>query len=130
MLSYPSDEVGNHLVNLDTLDDKGVNPWTDVLTEKEFREHFGYDKHAFTGIDYIAHYKSLAKEFGTECEVIFSNNPKTILNYTKNVLACDIHSRQRTKKIVQQNGAEKVYGLDDILTESIDGSGDNAEYGL
>ena len=98
MLSYPSDEVGNHLVRLDMLDEKGINPWTDVLTEEEFREHFGYQKHTFTGVDYIDYYKSLVEEFGVECEVIFSNNPKTILDYTKNVLTCDIHSRFRTKK--------------------------------
>ena len=130
MLSYPSDEVGNHLVDLDLLDEKGINPWTDVLTEEEFREHFGSCKHAFTGIDYIEYYKSLAAEFGTECEVIFSNKPETILSYTKNVLACDIHSRIRTKKILQANGAEKVYSLDDLLNESIDGSGYNKEFGL
>ena len=130
MLSYPSDEVGNHLVDLDVLDEKGINPWTDVLTEKQFRDHFGYNKHAFTGIDYIDYYKSIAEEFGTECEVIFSNNPKTILDYTKSVLACDVHSRHRTKKILQANGGEKVYSLDDILTESIDGSGYNEMYGL
>ena len=130
MLSYPADEVGNHLVDLDMLDEKGINPWTDVLTEKEFRGHFGYNKHAFTGIDYIDYYKSLAEEFGTECEVIFSNNTKTILDYTKTILACDVHTRHRTKKVLKANGAEKVYGLDDILTESINGSGYNEEYGL
>ncbi len=130
MLSYPSDEVGNHLVDLDTLDEKGINPWTDVLTEAEFRRHFGYNKHAFTGIDYIEYYKSIAAEFGTECEVIFSNNAQTILDYTKSVLACDVHSRHRTKKILKANGAEKTYLLDDILTEPIEGSGYNREYGL
>ena len=130
MLSYPSDEVGNHLVDLDLLDEKGINPWTDVLTEEEFREHFGSSKHAFTGIDYIEYYKSLAAEFGTECEIIFSNKPETILSYTKNVLACDIHSRIRTKKILKANGAEKVYSLDNLLNESIDGSGYNKEFGL
>lgn len=130
MLSYPSDEVGNHLVDLDMLDDKGVNPWTDVLTEQEFRNLFGYNKHTFTGVDYIDYYKSLIEEYGVECEVIFSNNPKTILNYTKNVLTCDIHTRFRTKKILKANGGEKIYSLDDILCESIDGSGCNEEYGL
>ncbi|MCZ2259065.1 coenzyme F420-0:L-glutamate ligase [Sporosarcina sp. G11-34] len=130
MLSYPADEVGNHLVDLDMLDEKGINPWIDVLTEKQFRDLFGFNKHAFTGIDYIDYYKSLAKEAGVECEVIFSNNPKTILEYTKSVLACDVHSRHRTKKILRANGAEKVYSLDDILTESIDGSGYNEEFGL
>lgn len=130
MLSYPSDEVGNHLISLDLLDEKGINPWTDVLTEDEFRQHFGYQKHTFTGVDYIDYYKSLAAEFGVECEIIFSQKPKTILNYTKNVLTCDIHTRFRTKRILEENGAEKVYTLDDILAESIDGSGYNEEYGL
>lgn len=130
MLSYPSDEVGNHLVDLDLLDEKGINPWTDVLTEQQFRDLFGYNKHTFTGVDYIDYYKSLIEEYGVECEVIFSNHPKTILEYTKNVLTCDIHTRFRTKKILKANGGEKVYGLDDILTASIDGSGFNEAYGL
>ncbi|MCD2501150.1 coenzyme F420-0:L-glutamate ligase [Clostridium sp. NSJ-145] len=130
MLSYPSDEVGNHLVDLDLLDEKGVNPWTDVLTEAEFRNLFGYNKHTFTGVDYIEYYKSLIEEYGIECEVIFSNDCRTILNYTKSVLTCDIHSRFRTKRLLRANGAEKVYGLDDIMTESIDGSGCNKTYGL
>lgn len=130
MLSYPSDEVGNHLVDIDELDEKGVNPWTDVLTEKQFRDYFGYKKHTFTGVDYIDYYKSLIEEYGTECEVIFSNSPKTILNYTKNVLTCDIHTRFRTKKILKANGGENIYSLDNILCESIDGSGYNECYGL
>ncbi|OBY80426.1 F420-0--gamma-glutamyl ligase [Paenibacillus sp. KS1] len=130
MLSYPSDEVGNHLVDLDLLDEKGINPWTDVLTEQQFRDLFGYNKHTFTGVDYIDYYKSLIEEYGVECEVIFSNHPKTILEYTKNVLTCDIHTRFRTKKILRANGGENVYGLDDILTASIDGSGCNESYGL
>ena len=130
MLSYPSDEVGNHLVDLDVLDEKGVNPWTDVLTETEFRNLFGYNKHTFTGVDYIEYYKSLIEEYGIECEVIFSNDCKTILNYTKSVLTCDIHSRFRTKRLLRANGAEKVYGLDDIMTEPINGSGSNKTYGL
>lgn len=130
MLSYPSDEVGNHLVDIDELDVKGVNPWTDTLSETEFREHFGYKKHRFTGVDYIEYYKDLIVAEGATCEVIFSNNPKTILHYTKSVLACDIHSRHRTKRILTENGAEKVYGLDDLLSQSIDGSGYNEEYGL
>lgn len=130
MLNYPSDEVGNHLVDLDMLDEKGVNPWTDVLTEKEFRDLFGYQTHPFTGIDYINYYKSIVEEYGMECEVIFSNQPETILDYTKNVLSCDIHSRFRTKKILEANGGEKIYSLDDILTEPIDGSGYNEAYGL
>ena len=130
MLQYPSDEVGNQLISIDELDEKGINPWTDVLTENQFRKLFGYNKHPFTGVDYIDYYKSIANEYGTECEIIFSNDPKTILNYTKNVLACDIHSRFRTKRILKANGAEKVYGLDDILATSIDGSGYNKTYGL
>lgn len=130
MLQYPSDEVGNHLVSIDDLDEKGVNPWTDALTESDFRKLFGYTKHPFTGIDYVEYYRSIIEEYGTECEIIFSNDPKTILKYTKNVLTCDIHTRARTKRILKNNGAEKVYGLDDILTESVNGSGYNEKYGL
>lgn len=130
MLQYPSDEVGNPLITIDELDDKGINPWTDTLTENEFRKFFGYNKHPFTGIDYIDYYKSIVESYGTECQIIFSNDPKAILNYTKNILTCDIHSRFRTKKILKANGGEKIYGLDDILTESIDGSGYNKNYGL
>lgn len=130
MLNYPSDEVGNHLVDLDILDEKGVNPWTDVLTEEQFRDLFGHQKHTFTGIDYIDYYKSIVEEYGIECDVIFANDPKTILNYTKSVLNCDIHSRFRTKRILTAQGADKVYSLDDILKDSIDGSGYNEAYGL
>lgn len=130
MLSYPADEVGNHFVDLDLLDEKGINPWSDVLSLEDFRSAFGYVKHSFTGIDYIDYYKSLIEETGAQCQVVFSNNAKTILNYTKNVLACDIHTRFRTKRILKANGAEKVYGLDDILTSPIKGSGFNEDYGL
>ncbi len=130
MLSYPSDEVGNHLMDLDILDAKGVNPWTDVLTEKEFRDLFGYNKHTFTGVDYVAYYKSLVEAYGVECEVIFSNNPVTILDHTKDVLTCDIHTRARTKRILKSKGANKVFGLDDLLTRSIEGNGYNEEFGL
>ncbi|MCC0643263.1 MULTISPECIES: coenzyme F420-0:L-glutamate ligase [unclassified Clostridioides] len=130
MLSYPSDEVGNHLISLDELDDKGINPWSDVLTEEKYRELFGYNKHTFTGVDYVDYYKNLIKECGAEVEIIFANNPKTILNYTTSVLTCDIHTRQRTKRILNQNGAKKVYSLDDIMTSSVDGSGYNDQYGL
>lgn len=130
MLSYPSDEVGNHLVDIDILDEKGVNPWTDVLTEKQFHDYFGYNKHTFTGVDYIDYYKSLIEEYGVECEIIFSNNPKTILEYTKSVITCDTHTRFRNKRILKANGGEKIYGLDDILIQSIDGSGYNEDYGL
>lgn len=130
MLSYPSDEVGNHLVDIDLLDEKGVNPWKDVLTLKQFRELFGYIKHTFTGMDYIDYYKSLVEEYGVECEVIFSNDPRTILEHTKSVLACDIHTRARTKRILKANGGQKVYGLDDILSSPVNGSGYNPQYGL
>ena len=130
MLSYPSDEVGNHLVDIDELDVKGVNPWTDTLSEKEFREHFGYKKHTFTGVDYIEYYKEIITAEGAEVEVIFSNNAKTIVEYTTSVLACDIHSRFRTKRLVQAAGATKVYSLDNILAESLEGSGFNPQYGL
>ncbi len=130
MLSYPADEVGNQLINIDLLDDMGVNPWTDMLTLKQFRDYFGAVSHTFTGIDYIDYYKSLVEEYGVECDVLFSNNPRTILKYTKSVLTCDIHTRKRTKKILLAEGAQKVYGLDDILTSSINGSGFNETYGL
>lgn len=130
MFSYPSDEVGNQLVDIDTFDAKGLNPWTDVLTEKEFRDYFGYYRHTFTGVDYVDYYKSLILEYGIECEIIFSNNPVTILDYTKNVLACDIHTRVRTKRVLKANGGEKVFSLDDILTAPVDGSGFNENYGL
>lgn len=130
MLSYPSDEVGNHLVDLDMLDEKGVNPWSDVLTEEKFRELFGYHKHTFTGVDYIEYYKQLITDCGAEVEIILANNCKTILDYTKSVLCCDIHTRARTKRLLKAAGAEKVYGLDEIMNQSINGSGFNADYGL
>ncbi|MCC0628684.1 MULTISPECIES: coenzyme F420-0:L-glutamate ligase [unclassified Clostridioides] len=130
MLSYPSDEVGNHLISIDELDDKGINPWSDVLTEEKYRELFGYNKHTFTGVDYVDYYKNLIKDCGAEVEIIFANNPKTILDYTTSILTCDIHTRQRTKRILRQNGAKKVYSLDDIMTTSVDGSGYNDQYGL
>lgn len=130
MLSYPSDEVGNELVSLDKLDAAGINPYSDVLTLEKYRELFGENKHTFTGVDYVDYYSRLIKEAGAEVEVIFANNPKTILNYTKNVLNCDIHTRVRTKRILKENGAENVYGLDDILNASINGSGYNESFGL
>lgn len=130
MLSYPSDEVGNHLVSLDDLDAKGVNPFTDVLTESKYRELFGEAKHTFTGVDYVAYYKGLVEEMGAECEIIFANNPKAILSYTKNVLCCDIHTRARTKRLLKSAGGEKIFGLDDILSAPVNGSGYNPEYGL
>lgn len=130
MLSYPSDEVGNHLVSLDQLDENNVNPWSDVLTEAKYRELFGYQKHHFTGVDYVAYYKELVENEGCECEIIFANDVRTILNYTNNVLCCDIHSRIRSKRLLTAKGASLVYGLDDILTEPINGSGYNKDYGL
>jgi len=129
-LSYPADEVGNHLVDLDLLDEKGVDPWTDVLDEKRYRELFGYQLHPFTGVDYVEYYKDLITSCGAEAEVIFSNNPATILNYTPDVLACDIHTRRRSKRILKKAGARTVFGLDDILTESVNGSGFNSFCGL
>ncbi|MBQ9448939.1 MAG: coenzyme F420-0:L-glutamate ligase [Acholeplasmatales bacterium] len=130
MLSYPSDEVGNALLTYDELDAKGVNPYSDVLTLKEYRELFGYKKHEFTGVDYIEYYKELIESQGCECEVIFANQAKTILKYTDKVLNCDIHTRVRTKRILKENGAKVVLGLDDIMTSSINGSGYNQKYGL
>lgn len=130
MLSYPSDEVGNELVTLDQVDEAGINPYSDVLTLARYRELFGENKHPFTGVDYVQYYSDLIREAGAEVEVIFANNPKEILNYTKNVLTCDIHTRMRTKRILKAAGAERVCGMDDIMTESIDGSGFNSKYGL
>ena len=130
MLSYPSDEVGNHLVSLDALDEKGVNPYSDVLTLAKYRELFGYEKHPFTGVDYVAYYETLIRESGAEVEILFANDPRAILHYTKNVLCCDIHTRQRTKRLLKAAGAERVFGLDEILTAPVDGSGYNPQYGL
>ncbi len=130
MLSYPSDEVGNHLVSLDALDEKGINPYTDVLDLKKYRELFGYEKHVFTGIDYVEYYEKLVTECGAECEIIFANNAKAILNYTKNVLCCDIHTRARTKRILKAAGADIVLGLDEIMNAPVNGSGYNESYGL
>lgn len=130
MLSYPSDEVGNHLFDLDMMDEKGVDPYKDVLDLKKYRELFGYVKHPFTGMDYVEYYQQLIEDCGAEAEIIFANNPRAILDYTKNVLCCDIHTRARTKRILKAAGAEKVYGMDDILSASIDGSGFNENYGL
>lgn len=130
MLSYPSDEVGNHLVDIDLLDEKGINPYSDVLTQEQFESLFGKSRHTFTGMDYVNYYKGIIEEEGAEAEVIFSNDPRTILNYTKKVLTCDIHTRVRTKRLLRQAGAETVCGMDDILTASVDGSGYNDKYGL
>ena len=130
MLSYPSDEVGNHLVSLDALDEKGVNPYTDVLTLEKYRELFGYEKHRFTGVDYVEYYESLIRESGADCEIIFANDPRAVLKYTKNVLNCDIHSRFRTKRLLKNAGVEINYGIDEILSSSVNGSGYNPDYGL
>ena len=130
MLSYPSDEVGNELVSIDQLDAAGVNPYSDVLTLEKYRELFGYNKHPFTGVDYVEYYADLIQDTGADVEIIFSNKAASILDYTKNVLNCDIHTRERTKRLLKEAGAEKVCGLDDILNAPIDGSGCNEAYGL
>ena len=130
MLSYPSDEVGNHLISIDALDEKGVDPYKDVLSLEKYRELFGYEKHTFTGVDYVEYYEQLITECGAEAEIIFANNPKAILDYTKNVLCCDIHTRARTKRLLKANGGEIVLGLDEILNAPVNGSGFNADYGL
>ena len=130
MLSYPSDEVGNHLIDLDSLDEAGINPWTDVLTEAKYRELFGIRRHPFTGVDYIEYYRDLIESQGCEVEIILANDCRRILDYTKNVLTCDIHTRERSKKLLRAAGAKAVYGLDDILTSPVNGSGYNEKYGL
>ena len=130
MLSYPSDEVGNALLTYDQLDDAGINPYSDVLTLEKYRELFGENVHEFTGVDYVDYYAGIVKEAGAEVEVIFANNPRAILNYTDCIINCDIHTRVRTKRILRENGAKIVCGLDDLLTAPINGSGYNAKYGL
>ena len=130
MLSYPSDEVGNELVSLDKLDEANINPYSDVLSLERYRELFGENKHEFTGVDYVEYYSSIIRDAGCEVEVVFANQAKTILDYTKYVLNCDIHTRARTKRILLKNGAEKVYSLDDIMTAPVGGSGYNEKYGL
>ena len=130
MLSFPSDEVGNHLFDEDLLDQAGINPWSDVLTEEEYRSRIGYPVHPFTGMDYVAYYKKLVEDCGCECVILFANHAEAILDYTGNVLACDIHSRFRTKRRLLKAGARKVLTMDDILSSSVDGSGYNEQYGL
>ena len=130
MLSYPSDEVGNHLIDWDLMDQHGVDPYRDVLSEERYREMFGYIKHTFTGVDYVGYYGNLIRESGAEVEIIFANDPRAILNYTKNVLNCDIHTRERTKRLLKAAGAERVYGLDEIMNAPVNGSGCNEKYGL
>ena len=130
MLSYPSDEVGNHLIDVDLMDEKGVDPYRDVLSLEKYRELFGYTKHRFTGVDYVEYYSELIRESGAEVEIVFANDPRAILDYTKNVINCDIHTRARTKRLLINAGAEKVFGLDEIMTAPVNGSGYNADYGL
>lgn len=130
MLSYPSDEVGNALLTYDELDAKGINPYSDVLSLEQYRALFGHKVHEFTGVDYIDYYKQLVEEQGAECEVVFANQVKAILPYTKKVLTCDIHTRARSKRLLKEGGAEVVLGLDDILTAPVNGSGYNSKYGL
>lgn len=130
MLSYPSDEVGNELVNIDKVDEAGINPYSDVLTLERYRELFGYTKHEFTGVDYVEYYSDIIKEEGCDVEIIFANQPKAILEYTKNVINCDIHTRARTKRLLKAAGAEKVFGLDEIMNGPVNGSGYNEKYGL
>ena len=130
MLSYPSDEVGNHLIDWDVMDEHGVDPYKDVLTEENYRKMFGYVKHPFTGVDYVEYYSQLIRECGAEVEVVFANDPRAILKYTKNVLHCDIHTRVRTKRLLQAAGGERVLSLDEIMNAPVNGSGFNARYGL
>ena len=130
MLSYPSDEVGNHLVTMDAIDNSGVNPYSDVLTLEKYRELFGYEKHEFTGVDYVEYYGNLVKECGAEVEIIFANQAKAILPYADHIINCDIHTRARTKRILLENGAKVVCSLDDLMTASVNGSGCNEKYGL
>ena len=130
MLSYPSDEVGNHILDIDKLDEKGINPYSDVLTQAEFEGLFGKSCHTFTAVDYVNYYKGLIEEEGAEAEIIFSNNPRTVVEYTDKVLCCDIHTRARTKRLIKEAGATVVLGMDDIMTESVNGSGYNSDYGL
>ena len=130
MLSYPSDEVGNHLISLDAVDAKGVNPYSDVLDLAKYRELFGYEKHPFTGVDYVEYYEKLVRESGADVEFVFANDARAILKYTKNIINCDIHTRARTKRILNAAGAERVYGLDEIMNAPINGSGYNENYGL
>ncbi len=130
MLSYPSDEVGNELVSIDQLDEAGINPYSDLLTLDKYRELFGENKHQFTGVDYVEYYSSIIREAGAEAEVVFANDPRKMLTYTKRILNCDIHTRQRTKRLLKAAGAQIVCGMDDILTSAVDGSGYNEQYGL
>lgn len=130
VLSYPSDEVGNHLVSLDQLDEAGIDPWHDVLSLTQFRQAFGAVIHPFTGVDYVDYYKSIIEEAGAEAEIVFANRVQAVLDYTDAIICCDIHSRQRSKRLLTAAGAKVVLGLDDLLTAPVDGSGYNPQYGL
>ena len=130
MLSYPSDEVGNHLVSIDKVDEAGLDPYKDVLNEPQWRSYFGFEKHRFTGVDYIDYYKDIIVEEGANVEIIFANDVRAILKYTKNVITCDIHTRERSKRLLKAAGAEVVLGMDDILTAPVNGSGCNERFGL
>ena len=130
MLSYPSDEVGNHLVSMDAIDESGVNPYSDVLSLEKYRELFGYEKHEFTGVDYVEYYGNLVKECGAEVEIIFANQAKAVLPYADHIINCDIHTRARTKRILLANGAKVVCSLDDLMNAPVNGSGCNEKYGL
>ena len=130
VLSYPSDEVGNHLVSLDQLDEAGIDPWHDVLSLTQFRQAFGAVIHPFTGVDYVDYYKSIIEEAGAEAEIVFANRVQAVLDYTDAIICCDIHSRQRSKRLLTAAGAQVVLGLDDLLTAPVDGSGYNPQYGL
>lgn len=130
MLSYPSDEVGNHLISMDKIDESGVNPYSDVLSLERYRELFGYEKHEFTGVDYVEYYGNLVRECGAEVEIIFANQAKAILNYCDHIINCDIHTRARTKRILLSGGAKVVCSLDDIMNAPVNGSGCNEKYGL
>ncbi len=130
MLSYPSDEVGNALLTYDQLDEAGINPYSDVLSLEKYRELFGENKHEFTGVDYVQYYSDIITQAGAEVEIVFANNAKAILNYTDSVINCDIHTRVRTKRLLKEAGAKRVFGMDEIMTSSVNGSGYNEKYGL
>ena len=130
MLSYPSDEVGNHLLDIDIMDQKGIDPYTDVLTQEEFEDAFGKSRHTFTDVDYVNYYKSIIEEEGAEAQIIFANDPRKILDYTDKVLCADIHTRVRTKRMIKDAGGDVVIAMDELLTEPVDGSGYNPDFGI
>ncbi len=130
MLSYPSDEVGNHLIDWDALDSRGIDPYRDVLTLEQYRALFGYQKHRFTGVDYVDYYAELIRSCGAEAEILFANDAREILKHTKNVIHCDIHTRARTSRILKAAGGERIFGLDELMTAPVNGSGYNEQYGL